>query len=46
MRLGMVYRGAHQVLRELENAVYQQGKNNDGYHGYRFLPLCVNASFC
>lgn len=46
MRLGMVYRGAHQVLRELENAVYQQGKNNDGNHGYRFLPLCVNASFC
>ena len=46
MRLGMVYRGAHQVLRELENAVYQQGKNNDGYHGYRFLPLCDNASFC
>lgn len=46
MRLSMVYRGAHQVLRELENAVYQQGKNNDGNHGYRFLPLCVNASFC
>ena len=45
MRLGMIYRGAHQVLRELENAVYQQGKNNDGNHGYRFLPLCVNASF-
>lgn len=45
MRLGMVYRSAHQVLRELENAVYQQGKNNDGNHGYRFLPLCVNASF-
>ena len=45
MRLGMVYRGAHQVLRELENAVYQQGKNNDGNHGYRFLPLRVYASF-
>lgn len=45
MGLGVVYRGAHQVLRELENAVYQQGKNNDGNHGYRFLPLCVYASF-
>lgn len=45
MRLGMIYRGAHQVLRELENAIYQQGKNNDGNHGYRFLPLCVYASF-